>query len=189
MGNFLHDNLISIIFGITTLITSLIALHYRRLEHRRDVEEIIETGQRVALFLSRPAMIKYLLSMYDRAEAGDIIWAQCVRCADLSSHVHHKILQAAGKHVHYKMIINRHAPARDAFHTLFAPLQQADIIDASDNRLSLQGLSHKEVVIAVPDVEHYTAVLIRDEQVVQIFKAWFDNRFEQHQQASQKNVA
>ena len=189
MGNFLHENLISIIFGITTLITSLIARQYRRLEHRRDVEEVIETGQRVALFLSRAAMIKYLLSMYDRAEAGDTIWAQCIRCADLSSQVHHKILQAAGKDVGYKMIVNRDAPARDAFHTLFAPLQQATVVDATDNALSIQGLSNKEVVIAVPDVQSYTAVLIRDEQVIKIFKAWFDNRFEELQKANQNGSA
>jgi len=94
MGAFLSQNIISIIFGLTTLVTSMIAIHYRRLEHRRDVEQIVY-GRRVTLFLSREAMIQYLLEMYDKAEKGDEIWAQCVRCTNFSPDVRNKILKAA----------------------------------------------------------------------------------------------
>jgi hypothetical protein len=75
MGAFLSQNIISIIFGITTVITSVIALRYKRLEHALRVERILEDGRRAGLFLSRGAMIKYLLEMYDQAKAGDVIWA------------------------------------------------------------------------------------------------------------------
>ncbi|MGB3715812.1 MAG: hypothetical protein WA996_15405 [Candidatus Promineifilaceae bacterium] len=69
MGAFLSQNIISLIFGITTVVTSLIALHYMRLEHRREVEEVIDGGRKVSLFLSREAMIKYLMEMYDKDAA------------------------------------------------------------------------------------------------------------------------
>ncbi len=60
MGAILSQNIISIIFGITTVITSVIALRYKRLEHDLRVERILEDGRRAGLFLSREAMIKYL---------------------------------------------------------------------------------------------------------------------------------
>ena len=74
MGSFIVDNLVSIIFGISTAITSVIALHYMRLEHRREVEAYIDGGQKARLFLSREAMIRYLLEMYDLADADDVLW-------------------------------------------------------------------------------------------------------------------
>jgi hypothetical protein len=73
MGAFLSQNIISIIFGIATVITSVIALRYKRLDHELRFERILDEGRRAGLFLSREAMIKYLLEMYDQAEAGDVI--------------------------------------------------------------------------------------------------------------------
>ena len=61
MKNFLSENIVNIIFGITTVISSAIALHYRRLEHRQQVEKVVDEGRRAGLFLSREAMIEYLL--------------------------------------------------------------------------------------------------------------------------------
>ena len=58
MGALLSQNIISLIFGITTVVTSLIALHYMRLEHRREVEEVVDGGRKVKLILSREAMIR-----------------------------------------------------------------------------------------------------------------------------------
>ena len=46
MGSFIVDNIVSIIFGISTAITSVIALHNMRLEYRREVEEYIDGGQK-----------------------------------------------------------------------------------------------------------------------------------------------
>ena len=70
MGSLLADNIISIIFGITTVISSAVAIYYHRLEHRQRVEKVLDEGRLAGLFLSREAMIKYLLQMYDEAEAG-----------------------------------------------------------------------------------------------------------------------
>ena len=56
MGSFLTDNIVNIVFGTTTLLSSALALHYKRLEHRRKVEEIIGDGRKAGLFLSREAM-------------------------------------------------------------------------------------------------------------------------------------
>lgn len=178
MGNFLNQNITSIIFGISTLITSLIALHYKRLEHKHQVENILDEGGQVGLFLSREAMINYLLTMYDKAETDDVIWAQCVRCADFSPKVRNKILKAAGKKVKFKMIINKYSPSLAAFRSLFDPIESAKLAEGADNAISIQGLSDREIVIALPGIESYTAVLVRNQYFVKIMKAWFDSRFE-----------
>ena len=79
---------------------------------------MVSAGRRVTLFLSRQAMIRYLLKMYDKAEAGDVIWAQFVRCADFGSEVRSQILKAAGRGVQFRMIINEHSPAAEEFRAL-----------------------------------------------------------------------
>jgi hypothetical protein len=174
MGAFLSQNIISIIFGVTTVITSLIALRYKRLDHELRVERFLDDGRRAGLFLSREAMIKYLLEMYDQAEAGDVIWAQCVRCTDFTPEVRTKILEAAGRGVRFQMVINQHSPAAEEFRGLFDPIEGAEVIEAPDNAISMQGLSNREVVIAFPGVESYTAVLVRDKYFVGIIRSWFD---------------
>ncbi len=151
-------------------------VHYKRLEHRRQVEQIIESGRRAGLFLSREAMIRYLLEMYDKADAGDVIWAQCVRCTDFTPEVRKKILEAAGRGVRFQMIINGNSPSASEFRTLFDPVETAVIYERNDNRLSLQGLSEREVVIALPGVDSYTAVLVRDRCITKLFLDWFETR-------------
>lgn len=148
-----------------------------RLEHRQEVEKVVDEGRNAGLFLSRDSMIKYLLQMYDKAEEGDVIWAQCVRCTDFTPAVRKQILKAAGKGVRFKMIINRYSPATEEFHALFDPIENAQIIDAPDSALSFQGLSDTEIMIALPSVEFYTAVLIRNKFFTNLIKTWFDKRF------------
>ena len=177
MGVFLSQNIISIIFGITTVITSVIALRYKRLEHELRVERILEDGRRAGLFLSREAMIKYLLEMYDQAQAGDVIWAQCIRCTDFTPEVRTKILEAASRGVRFQLVVNKHSPAAEEFQALFDPIEGAEVIRSQDNAISMQGLSNREVVIAFPGVESYTAVLVRDKYFVGIVKEWFNKRF------------
>lgn len=145
-----------------------------RLEHRREVEEVIDGSRKVRLFLSREAMIKYLLEMYDHAEAGDIIWAQCVRCNDFTPKVRKKILEAAGRGVFFQMAANSHSPAVKEFRRLFDPIVEAQIIELPDIVISMQGLSDREVVIAFPGIDSYTAVLIRDKDFTKLMNRWFN---------------
>jgi hypothetical protein len=112
------------------------------------------------------AMIRYLLEMYDIAEAGDVIRAQCVRCTDFTSEVRKKILEAAGRSVRFQMVINQHSPAVEEFRALFDPIEGAEVIEAPDNAISMQGLSDREVVIAFLSMDSYTSVLIRDQDFV-----------------------
>jgi hypothetical protein len=149
-----------------------------RLEHQREVEGVINQSSKARLFLSREAMIKYLLEMYDKAKAGDVIWAQCVRCVDFTPKVRAKILEAAGRGVRFQMVVYKHSPAVEEFRTLFDPIEGAEVIEAPDNAISMQGLSDREVVIAFPSMDSYTSVLMRDQDFVRIVKAWFDNQFD-----------
>jgi len=121
-------------------------------------------------------MILYLSEMYDKAKAGDVIWAQCVRCTNFNHDVRTKILEAAGKGVRFEMVIHQHSPALPEFEALFAPIKSATVVAAPDNVLSLQGLSDKEVVIAFAGMGSYTAVVIRDTAFVKVVRAWFEER-------------
>ena len=76
------------------------------------------------------------------------------------------------------MLINQHSPAVEEFHTLFDPIEGAEVVEAPDNAISLQGLSEREVVIAFPGVESYTAVLIRDRYFSALMRRWFIDRFQ-----------
>ena len=152
------------------------ALRYKRLEHDQRIEHVLDEGRRAGLFLSREAMINYLLQMYDRAKVGDVIWAQCVRCADFTPEVRKKILEAAGRGVRFQMVVNQNSPAAAEFRTLFDPIETAELVTLSDNTISMQGLSDREIVIAFPGVEAYTAVLVRDRRFVELIRSWFDGR-------------
>lgn len=186
MIQFILDNIVAIIFGISAAITSLLALKYKIREHRLRVETIVEEGRHVALFLTRESMLKYLLAMYKKASEGDIIWGQCVGCGSYTSEVRSRILEAAGRGVRYKIIVNSFAPVLVDFRTLYDPLQGAELVEGQDNVLRVQGLSEREVVLAFPGVDSYTSVLIRDPHFVRIVKRWFDNRFEKLRQKSKE---
>ena len=187
MLQFIVDNIVAIVFGLTTTIMSGVALRYKIREQKLKVEDIAGEGRRVSLFLSRQSMLKYLLSMYDRGSGGDIVWGQCVGCTTYSQVVRSKLLEAAGKGVKFRMIVNAYTPALDEFRALFEPLSSAELVEGKDNALRVQGLSDCEVVVAVPGVDSYTAVLIKDPSFVRVIKEWFDARFESLKAADTEN--
>ena len=173
MQNLPIETIVTIIFGVITVIMSGIALR----STRRKVDGIVDEGRRVVIFLYRESMLKYLLTMYDRAKKGDTIWGQCVGCSNYSSIVRSKILEAAGKGVGYKMIANDFAPALDEFRALYEPINNAQLAYGTDNSLRIQGLSLQEVVIAFPGVDSYTAVLFKDPIFIKIMKMGLSTRF------------
>jgi hypothetical protein len=172
------ENLLTIIFGITTVVMTSIALRYTIREHRMKVDGIVGDGRNAMLFLSRQAMLTFLGKMYNDSVDGDVIWGQCVSCRDYSSDLRNKVLQAAGKGVHFKIIINGYAPTLNEFRKVYDPINTAELVLGYDNSHRLQGLSEKEVILAFPGVETYTGLLIRDPFFVRLVKGWFDARFE-----------
>jgi hypothetical protein len=170
--------ILTIVFGVSTIVTSILALKYKRLEYKRKVEDYITTDKVTGLFLSRESMSKYLVQMYDRADVGDTIWGQCVGCANYPQNVRDKILEAASKGIKFKMIFNKYSAGAHQLLTTFKSLKDSDIVLGSDNQIRIQGISHKEVVIAFPSVNSYTALLCKDRYFVEIMKTWFDNRVE-----------
>jgi hypothetical protein len=99
-----------------------------------------------------------------------------VRCTDFTPEVRKKILEAAGRGVRIQMVINQHSPAAEEFRRLFDPVEGAEVVELSGNSISMQGLSDREVVIAFPGMESYTAVLIRSQDFVGIISDWFHGR-------------
>src|SRR4051812_8744200 len=109
--------------------------------------------------------------MYGSASSTDEIWGQSVSGRDYSKDVRGILLEAASRGVSFRIIANTAAKSSDLA-SLFAPLKSARLAFSDDNSLRIQGLSDTECVIALPTTNTYVAVLIRDKEVVQIFKYW-----------------
>lgn len=180
------QNIISIIFGIIAICTTVLSLKYKKtalkyqeIEHRFRVERTIEEGGNVSIFVTRESTVNYLLKMYKIANEGDTIWGQCVGCNSYTQEVRSLVLNAAGRGVRFKIIVNSRSTGLKDFRALYDPLQNAELVESNDNTFRIQGLSNKEVVIAFPSVDSYTSVLIRNPHLVEIMKNWFDSRFEE----------
>lgn len=189
MSAFLANNIIEIILAFFSIMSTTQAIRYRRIAHQQTTEDIVNANKKVKLFLSREAMLTELKGMYDRAEEGDVIWAQCIRCTSFFTDVQTKILEAVGKGVGFQMVIYNHARAKEEFLALFAPFSRPDIRLSADIDFSLQGLSEQEVVITFPESQGYTAICIHHQPFVRLLRHWFLNRFEQMPSAKPQETA
>lgn len=169
------------VFGVSTLVLGIIAYRQSRLEHFVEVEGILGSDRKATLFTRREPMLVALSDMYKKAESGDIIWGQCVGCDDYTSSVRNVVLEAAGRGVGWRIIVNTYSPTLAEFRSIFDPIRAAHIVEAGDNAIRLQGLSDKQVMISIPELTSYTGVLIKDPNVVKALRAWFDQRFEAHE--------
>lgn len=177
---FFKEHILEIIFGIIAVCTSTIAVVYRIKAYNFSKEKKVNFPTRnLSLYLNRESMVNDLFKMYDKAEAGDELWIQTVSMSNYPGLVHEKILTAAGKNISFKIIVNKNAPSKDEFRQLFSPVKSAEILETADNKIRIQGLSKKEVIIAFPTILNYTAIRVTDENFVSIMKEWFDKRFEQ----------
>ena len=188
MIQFMIDNILTLIFGISAAVTSWLALKYKINERRLRVESNVEKGRHVSIFLTRESMLEYLLAMYEKASKGDIIWGQCVGCRSYTGKVKSTILEAAGRGVQYKIIVNSFAPTLADFRALYDPLKDIELVEGHNNTIRVQGLSEREIVLAFPGVDTYTGILIKDPHFVKIVKKWFDKRFEELKQKSKGTV-
>lgn len=176
---FIKEHGLTVLFGVVSAITSIIAARYRMLEYQKKIEEVAGEGRQATIFLSRAAMLKQLLRMYVEAKSGEVVWGQCVGCSDYSSQVRIRISEAASRGVTFRMIINRYAPSRAELAALYTSLRGASVVEGLDNALRIQGVSDREVILGLPAVDSYTGVLIRDEFTVRLLHHWFDERFNQ----------
>ncbi|MEM8557863.1 MAG: hypothetical protein AAGG50_08560 [Bacteroidota bacterium] len=176
MYQFMIDNIVAIVFGLATIILSFITLKLKLSEHRAVASRVVGVGRQVSMFLDRDAMLEEMLSMYDRSKNGDVIWVQCVGCGNYSSRVRTKVLEAAGKGVSFKIIVNNKAPSVSQLRSIFDPINSAEVFGSEDNAIRVQGLSYSEVIIGLPGVDSYTGIRVVDRHIVSLFREWFDGR-------------
>lgn len=174
---FLADHGVEIVLGLATLALGYSTLRLSRRQHDREVDEVLGKERKASIYLSRPAMARALLDQYKRARDGDVIWGQCVGCDEYTPEVGALIVEAAAKGVNHRLIANAHAPTARDFQELFAPLRTAQVAMATDNKIRVQGISSDEVIISIPELTQYTAISIRDTELVGIIREWFDRRF------------
>lgn len=178
LGAFLKDNAVAITFGIISLITALLAIYYARKSYhleRRSPER--NSNRSVIVYWTREDMISSLLEQYTLAQPGEEIWAHAVGLQNFPGEVHNRIMTAAAKGVTFRYLVQSGHPATDEFVNIFRPIRSAEIAAAPDNRLRVQGLSGREVVVAFPTLTTYTAIRVTDPEFVAVLEEWFDRRW------------
>lgn len=176
--------LISVFISIGLLITNIISIYlviyYKKKDYTLTVEKTLQISDKIFIFLSRDSMLKYLHSMYERAESGEIIWGQSVS-GNIYGDVEGKIGLAATRGVKFEMIFNSEVDNKNGISLkknlkkLFEMLN-ATVCIRNDNNLRIQGLSSKEVVIALPNNNKYYAILIKDSALTKALYYWFQSR-------------
>lgn len=162
-----------ITIGAISVVLAAIALNFTIRRHRLDVSRTLNVSDYLEVFLSREKMVTYLLAMYDRVEAGDIIWGQCVSCRNYSTSVRDKVLSAAAKGAKFEIIINSKSADKRKIISIYENLKHSKVIERYDSTISIQGLSNQEVVIAFPSLTGYVAICIKRKEVVDIIRSWF----------------
>lgn len=170
---------ISALLLVTTIISTWAAIYYKKKEYSINTGKKIKMNNKVTIFTSRDEMLKYLHSMYDRAEKDDCIWGQSVS-GNIYGDVNGKIVTAAARGVKFKIIFSsdietKEVPKKElkeVFKTVNAQICLRD-----DNDIRIQGLSDKEIVLAFPTSDKYISLLIKDKAVIKVWRNWFANRF------------
>jgi hypothetical protein len=178
MLRFLSQYGLEILFGTISAMTSVLAIYYARQSNRLAQQLTLRDARRsVEVFLTREVMIGSLLAQYTAAKSDEEIWAHTVGLQNYPGDVHDRILSAASKGVTFRLIVDVGSPGLTEFLKLFEPIRQAAIVGAHDNKLRVQGLGKREVIIALPTLTTYTALRITDENFVALVKDWYDRKW------------
>lgn len=141
-------------------------------------QDVVYEGHKFTLFRSRDKMIEYFDVMWNKAEAGDEIWAQGVGHTSYSSDFVEKLQRLIDNGINVKFIVNESSSQAGEFIEDLnkIPLLQKRI--AEKNTVRLHGLAEKEVIISLPSPKPpYEAFVIKDKELTKALKQWFDARF------------
>lgn len=177
MLSFAYDHGVSLVIGVIGIVIGLGGLYYARRQTRMAIEKAVSINKFLKVYLSRDEMVADLLGMYSKAESGDVIWGQCVNCSGYSASVQHNVLDAAARGVKFRIIINSNAPRKAELSSIYEAVRAAELIERSDNTLSVQGLSDQEVVVSFPTIGNYNAISLRHPVIVNVMRQWFEERF------------
>lgn len=157
-----------------------IAWHFTKKTYYAQVENQISLNEKLVILCDREKMLETLYTMYDKANAGDIIWGQSVS-GNILGDVTRRVVVAAQHGVEFEMIFSEDAlkdtSLKKEVVLLFQQLNNARVHIRNDNNIRIQGLSTKEILIALPSNTKYVSVLIKDEAIVSVFRNWFSSRF------------
>ena len=148
-------------------------------EHLIKLNEFMQVSDKLTVFFSRDAMFKHLFSMYNKAKKDDVIWGQAVS-GNAYGDVAELLLKAVRRGVTFEIIFpDMDNDLKEEMREQMKMFSKNKVYTRADNDIRIQGLSDKEVVIALPSSNNtYFAVLIKDEPVVRVFRNWLSSRFD-----------
>ena len=190
-------SIISVIVAAIGIIISTI-LSLKNLKYNKEIKRLqneydnlkneydnktIELNTNIEIITNREKMLELLKGMYNNAEARETIWGQSVS-GHIIGNVTKEVVDAATRGVHFEMIFSeegcKKTSSKRALVELFTLLpNNASVYAGKDNNLRIQGISTKEVIIAIPDNDKYVALLIKDEAIIKVFRDWFVSRLKE----------
>lgn len=169
------DTILAIIFGISTVVLSIIAIRLQKKQFNKDIEELIKVGNFFEIYTSRESLKNALQQMYYDAKENDIIWGQCIGCSNYFDNLYELLLKKSMEGVRFKVIINSNSD--NELEELFSKLTTAETKKSNNVKIRLHGLSNKQLIFSFKSINGMAAIKIYDENLITIVRNDFEARW------------
>ena len=169
------DTILAIIFGVSTIMLSIIAIRLQIKQYNKDIESLIRIGNFFEIYTTRESLKNALQQMYYDAEKNDIIWGQCVGCSNYFDNLYELLLKKSVEGVRFKVIVNSNSD--NELVELFSKIVTAETKKSSDVKIRLHGLSSKQLICSFKSINGMAAIKIYDENLINIVRNDFETRW------------
>lgn len=169
------DTILAIIFGISTIVLSVIALKLQIKQYKKDTEDLISVGKFFEIYTTRESLKNALQQMYYDAEKEDVIWGQCIGCSNYFENLYELLLKKSIEGVKFKVIVN--SKSDNDLVELFSNISTAETKLCDNVKIRLHGLSNKQLIFSFKSVSGMAAIKVFDENLINIIKQDFERRW------------
>ncbi len=170
------DTILAIIFGISTIILSIIAIRLQVKQYKKDTENLLRIGNFFEIYTTRESLKHALQQMYYDAKKDDTIWGQCVGCSNYFDNLYELLLKKSMEGVKFKVIVNSNSD--DELIELFSNIITAETKKSENVKIRLHGLSSKQLIFSFKSISGMAAIKVFDENLINIVRNDFETRWD-----------
>ncbi len=170
------DTILAIIFGILTIMLSIIAIRLQVKQYKKDTEELVRIGNFFEIYTTRESLKNALQQMYYDAEKGDVIWGQCVGCSNYFDNLYELLLKKSIEGVKFRVIVN--SSNGNELIKLFSNIATAETRQSNNVKIRLHGLSSKQLIFSFKSISGMAAIKVFDEELINIVRNDFEVRWD-----------
>jgi hypothetical protein len=169
------DTILAIVFGVSTVVLSIIAIRLQIKQYNKDVEDLARVGNFFEIYTTREALKNALQQMYYDAESDDTIWGQCVGCSNYFENLYELLLRKSTEGVKFKVIINSNSDGE--LEKIFSHIDTAKTKKSKNVKIRLHGLSNKQLILSFKSVSGMAAIKVYDVNLINIIRNDFEMRW------------